>query len=526
MQVPQTEQFLTIVDDPDCNPAAVGSALGLRAVEMPESTFREVFLDTHDGRLWRSGWRLALLEMGRSRSLRWWHVTERNEGRIAVRKCPRWRADLPPQCAAVAAKIDMRVLTDLASWHGNVQSFSLLDSRDKTRVRVEVVTGLGDASDPHGESVELPPVWRVSPLKGFAGDAQRVLGQLALAHATDPCEDILSWLSQHCDIALGGYSAKLDLKLSPRMSIHAAICQLLTVTHATVCDTQAGTSADLDSEFLHDFRVAVRRARSWLTRLKHWLEPELFAHLKTELGWLGSVTGPTRDLDVYLLKMPAYAASLPPADAAALAPLQSLLRRSQKREQRKLREHLASSRYAALLESWAGFTISPPAKAAEETAGVVANAVIARQWKKVRKGGRAIGETTPAAALHELRIECKKLRYLLEAFASLYDRDGMKALIRGLKRLQDNLGDFQDLEVQQFALREFAHALGKLSTPAETLVAMGRLIEQLAGLQDRERQRFARRWSQFDSEANNQFAKRAFATGSPWQGAVATGGRG
>jgi CHAD domain-containing protein len=526
MPAPRTEQFLNIVDEPVSDPGSVVDALGLRAVKVAETTFSEVFLDTYDGRLWRSGWRLTLSQECRSRTLRWWHVTYGNAGRVAVRKCPRWSDDLPAQCAAIAATIQMRMLTDVARWQGDVRRFALVDGREKTRVRVDLVAGAIDTVGQNFAAVALPLLWRTSPLKGFAADAEGVLAQLDSLHGANRCGDVLSWLSRHGDLELGGYSAKLDLELSPQMSIHAAICQLLALTHATVCATQAGTVADLDSEFLHDFRVAVRRARSWLARLKHWLDPELFAHLKAELDWLGSVTGPTRDLDVYLLKMSGYAASLPQHDAAALAPLGALLRHSKKREQRKLRVHLESARHAALLESWAKFSLAPPAPVAKEAAGAVASSVISRQWKRVCKRGRAIGETTPAEALHDLRIECKKLRYLLEAFASFYKRDAMAVLLRGLKRLQDNLGEFQDLEVQQDALRQFAHTLGKRTTAPETLVAIGRLVEKLARLQAAQRERFAKRWLQFDSNANNRLVKRAFAIRSPRQGAIATDGPG
>ena len=102
----------------------------------------------------------------------------------------------------------------------------------------------------------------------------------------------------------------------------------------------------------------------------------------------------------------------------------------------------------------------------------------------------------------------------------------MAVLLRGLKRLQDNLGEFQDLEVQQDALRQFAHTLGKRTTAPETLVAIGRLVEKLARLQAAQRERFAKRWLQFDSNANNRLVKRAFAIRSPRQGAIATDGPG
>ena len=86
--------------------------------------------------------------------------------------------------------------------------------------------------------------------------------------------------------------------------------------------------------------------------------------------------------------------------------------------------------------------------------------------KALKMGGR-IDDDTPAARLHELRIQCKKLRYLLDFYSSLYDREAVARIIRALKKLQDNLGDFNDLEVQQKDLQAFAEDLARLAPFAE-----------------------------------------------------------
>ena len=62
-------------------------------------------------------------------------------------------------------------------------------------------------------------------------------------------------------------------------------------------------------------------------------------------------------------------------------------------------------------------------------------------------------------AVHRLRIACKRLPYLLEAFARLYDEDAIDHLIRILKRLQDAMGDFHDIGLQQDRLRRLRYQL-------------------------------------------------------------------
>ena len=92
---------------------------------------------------------------------------------------------------------------------------------------------------------------------------------------------------------------------------------------------EAGVRAALDTEFLHDYRVAVRRTRSALSQLKGVFDPSRLAPFRKEFAWLGEVTGPLRDLDVYLLTLPDYRSELPVASRHDLDPLEQLLMKTQ-----------------------------------------------------------------------------------------------------------------------------------------------------------------------------------------------------
>jgi CHAD domain-containing protein len=63
---------------------------------------------------------------------------------------------------------------------------------------------------------------------------------------------------------------------------------------------------------------------------------------------------------------------------------------------------------------------------------------------------------TDGQQLHALRIACKKLRYVLEFFVSLFPDKKTASLVEHLRILQDKLGRWHDLVVQQEALRHFA----------------------------------------------------------------------
>jgi CHAD domain-containing protein len=82
--------------------------------------------------------------------------------------------------------------------------------------------------------------------------------------------------------------------------------------------------------------------------------------------------------------------------------------------------------------------------------------------------------------LHELRIACKKLRYVLEGFVSLFPGKKTTVLIKHVRTLQDNLGREHDLFVQQEALRHFAMTLsGPDQQPHHTLQAIDSLMHRL-----------------------------------------------
>jgi CHAD domain-containing protein len=185
------------------------------------------------------------------------------------------------------------------------------------------------------------------------------------------------------------------------------------------------------------------------------------------------------------------------------------LHECQRTEQQKLVEALESQRYRKLLRDWSHFLDRPdsgdagrPADAGTAVIRVAADR-IRRAFQRVRKRSRGLDTNTSAKLLHRLRIDCKKLRYLLEFFRSLYEKQGLAQLVRALKRLQDDLGDFNDLEIQQRQLQSMAsHLLEAGKAPAETLLAMGCLVGRLAERQEKLKRRLLRRVDAFVKQRN------------------------
>ena len=101
----------------------------------------------------------------------------------------------------------------------------------------------------------------------------------------------------------GGLPAKVDVPLQPdtarRRCAPLRSCEaMLEVIEANL----EGTIADIDSEFLHDLRVSVRRSRAVQRELKRVFPPDELAHFRAEFRWLQQATGDVRDLDVHVLE--------------------------------------------------------------------------------------------------------------------------------------------------------------------------------------------------------------------------------
>jgi CHAD domain-containing protein len=116
--------------------------------------------------------------------------------------------------------------------------------------------------------------------------------------------------------------------------------------------------------------------------------------------------------------------------------------------------------------------------------------------------------------LHSLRIECKRLRYLLEFFTNLFPGDEINRLIKQLKKLQDNLGLFQDFSVQEETLMGFVEKFN-LENPEnrQTILAIGALVGSLDSEKQAVRRAFANTFANFTSAENNLLFTELFSGG-------------
>lgn len=202
---------------------------------------------------------------------------------------------------------------------------------------------------------------------------------------------------------------------------------------------EEGIKADWDVEFLHDYRTALRRTRSALSQITDVFPPETTKHYKEAFGLLGERSNWLRDLDVYLLSEPDYRAMLPDAMREHLAPLLNYLRAQRQQALQEVIGNLNSLPYAAMMEAWAAFLHepipdAPNAPNATLPIDEVARRQIDKRYRQVIKDGNQIRDHTQDELVHALRIDCKKLRYLMEFFASLFPKQEIDTLIGQLRK--------------------------------------------------------------------------------------------
>ncbi len=456
--------------------------------EEPSRSVSQTWLDSFDWRLHRRGW-VLLHEASASEFefLELW-TSENAQPIRATAGLPSGPGDLSASRLreTIAPVLGVRCLVACATAITTRRTLRVLNDDAKTVAwtHFEASTGLG--------GVTLGNRVRVVALRGYEQAARDVDRWLATGLGLEVTTGVMAEALAGAGRSAGDYSSKLNVALSPGMSIEAAVRKVLAHLLANVETNTDGARANLDPEFLHDIRVATRRARSLLGEAGPYLaDAGAAGALRAELAWLGEVTGPTRDLDVWLVTLDEELAGSPPvqADLGALREQIDIRRRA---AYDQLVDQLDSDRYRALRDLWA--SLASPDTPAGIRAGAAGAELVRRAHRRVLRRGSAIGADSPDEALHDLRKAAKRLRYVLESFESLCPEAAFDQVIGELKALQDNLGEFQDCSVQAATLARLG---SEPDTPPQALVAVGYLLAGLGARHTRARAEFADRFARF-----------------------------
>ena len=193
-----------------------------------------------------------------------------------------------------------------------------------------------------------------------------------------------------------------------------------------------GAAAGTDPETLHQLRVGTRRLRAALRASRGLWRKEDVRALRWQLRELAAVSGPARDWDVFLRNAP---------DA-----LRVRARDRQRRAQAALRRLLLAMQPPKLPRM---------ARGARQDWPTFAREALGKLDRRAQRRAARI-DWGNAFERHALRIRLRRLRYVSEFTSGAFPGRRAKALIRSLKRLQDLLGELNDLDVARRLTRKLS----------------------------------------------------------------------
>jgi CHAD domain-containing protein len=409
--------------------------------------------------------------------------------------------------------LSVRALCPLFQVVGLKKSLYLYNKDGKIVLRMFLHTG--EIRTPSGVCHELSPLLQFSAVRGYQKPFRQGVKLLGDRGAWKPLEQesffqlALAMVHRHA----GDYSSKFSVLLTPGQTMNQAISVIGLQLHQAMERNLPGVLEDIDTEFLHDFRVAIRRTRSALSQFKKMLPPGQCRVFSDEFRWLGSATGAVRDIDVCLKKEAAFREMLPESRHRGLDLLIRDIRRRRKTALAKMQKNLRSVRTTDLLTNWREFMIGLPEDiywpAGQVSCSKTAEKVVGKCFRRLLNYDALIlnGEEADSA-MHRLRIQGKKFRYLIEFFRSLFCEEATVRLLKEMKGLQDDLGDFNDMSVQ---IDRFIQDLSLLSKNSPIYESLAGLVEALDARKKRLRKRCLKRCKTFHEKEKPELLKEMLA---------------
>jgi CHAD domain-containing protein len=258
-----------------------------------------------------------------------------------------------------------------------------------------------------------------------------------------------------------------SLDVRPDMPMAEASRLLLRRQFTAMLLNEAGSRIGEDIEYVHDMRVASRRATAIIDLAAGHLDADITAPYRKGLRLTRRKLGVIRDLDVALDALRARQAKLPADEAAALERLAERWEQDREAAYAKLLSYLNGKKYRRFLQNFEAFcwaegegVLDHPDRSEHGAPSPtqmrhVLPLLILQRYANVRAYEAPLEHPHDihAELLHDLRIDCKSLRYSLEMAQPLMGEHGGPVL-KILKKMQTHLGDLNDAEVTRARLLE------------------------------------------------------------------------
>lgn len=225
----------------------------------------------------------------------------------------------------------------------------------------------------------------------------------------------------------------------------------LTLRHLTAAESALDRLEDQsDTQALHDFRVSMRRIRTYLRVFRPQLKKAVSGRLRRRLKALSAASGESRDTEVQLAWLNEQ---LPGLSRRQRIGTRWLMARLEKRRQEgdlRFRAEVNTAFPSIQSKLQKGLsvytlTVSLDGSRFEQSFAEILALEIPRLIDELGRHITTICLTDDQAAVHLTRIAGKRLRYVLEAIE--VEMESAATMVRELKEFQNALGDLHDSHI-------------------------------------------------------------------------------
>ena len=266
--------------------------------------------------------------------------------------------------------------------------------------------------------------------------------------------------------------------LTPTMALEAAGRLLLHQQLFQILLNEHGVRTSKKAKYVHDMRVAIRRARAAIHLCATAYPPDALTSYAKGLKQLAQALGAVRDLDVARENLSEFARNQPEGQQHGIKLLRRELKIERTKNHTKLVKVLNSKRHRKFIKSFTAFCVTPvvetndPAEVAFPHPSQVRHTMpskILAAFEAMRAFEIVFADNQdpPLEIFHACRIQGKYLRYLLEFTQHLLGTPG-KELGDQLSLLQERLGQLNDAHTEQIRLHKWAEMKTVMKTGMKT----------------------------------------------------------
>lgn len=232
---------------------------------------------------------------------------------------------------------------------------------------------------------------------------------------------------------------------------------------------ERGVMLGLDDEFLHQYRIALRRSRAIADSVAEVTGNKSIRSHLSQLKRHAQATSRLRDLHVFQQDLPALCRK----NSELRTELEAWTGRRVAKEHKQLAKRLGSKRYRNSLHSWESELQSRHfSKLADKLSNKDIRKSVERRLRSFNRNAAGLHLSAPDEDIHRLRKQLKRIRYLMEL-----DAGHWKAALKELRQQQNLYGRFQDLHVQIELVNAFAETAAD-GMPAAAKHLLDQLIRQ------------------------------------------------